>query len=128
MLLFRITLALLLLLVLSACGGGGFTPQPGPYSGEFLVSDQAIGTFTLTVSGNMLGGTGMLTHNAQPVTVTITALINGTTVTGTVSNASLGGGAFTGQFASQQGLTGDFTYTDAGEISTTTGTWRATLD
>ena len=115
-------------MILAACGGGGFTPDPGPFSGQFLVNDTAIGMFTLTVTGNMLGGTGTLTHNAQPVTVTITAVISGTAVTGTVSNASLGGGTFTGRFENKSGLTGDFSYTDAGGINTTTGIWRATLD
>lgn len=124
----RFTLVVLLLLLLSACGGDGFSLLPGPYSGEFLVDGSPIGTFTLTVDGSLLGGVGTLTHNEQPVTVSIAAAISGNTFTGTVSNASLGSGAFTGRIAGKELLQGDFEYTDKGNISTTTGTWRATLD
>lgn len=118
---------MILLLALTACGGGEFIPLPGPLNGTFTIEMQDIGTMVLTTGGGLLGGTGTLVHNAQSVTVTIQAVIDGTTITGTVSNASLGGGTFTGQFVDTGACRGSFSYTDIGNISTSAGTWEARI-
>jgi hypothetical protein len=120
-------LALICLIGLTACGGGGFTPDTGPYNGTFKVGTTAIGTLTLTAAGTTLGGTGVLTHNEQPVNVSIAAVISSKTITGTVANVSLGNGNFVGTFTSVKELSGTFTYTDKGGVSTTTGTWSAVI-
>jgi hypothetical protein len=122
------TLALIALLCLGGCGGGGFVPDAGPYVGTFTANGQDIGQLTLTFTGGLLGGTGTLIHNDQSVTVTISALMQEKQIGGTINNASLGNGEFDGQFTSVVAAQGTFVYTDAGDISTTTGTWRVESD
>jgi hypothetical protein len=119
---------LLAMLVLAACDGGAFVPLAGPMYGNFEVDELAIGAFNFTTGDRLLGGTGTLIHNSQTVAVSISANINGTTITGTVANASLGGGEFLGHFVGSGAAEGTFSYTDVGAISTTSGTWRAEID
>lgn len=121
-----ISLALVVLAICASCdGGGGFVPTPGVFSGEFLVAGEPIGSFTVHVNGNSFGGGGTLVHNTYNVNVAVSSLISGATITGRVENASLGHGSFIGRFNGDNLATGDFTYTDEGGISTTTGTWVA---
>jgi hypothetical protein len=116
--------ALVVLLVIGGCGRSSFVPAAGPYSGVFTVDGTGVGTLTLTATGGLLGGTGTLVHNAQTVTVSVSALVQGTAIGGTVSNASLGSGNLSGQFTSGRVALGSFDYTDIGGISTTSGSWR----
>ena len=120
---------LLLIVLLSACKGGNlFTPLAGPLFGDFAVAEQSIGTFSFTTVDRLVSGTGTLIHNAQTVNVAISAVISGTQLTGTVTNASLGSGEFVGHFIGIGAASGTFTYMDAGAISTTSGTWFAEID
>jgi hypothetical protein len=122
-------LALVFTLLLASCGGGpDFVPNVGPFSGQFLVETTSNGTFTFTANNGALGGTGSLVHNAQPVTVTISANIFGSTISGVIQNANLGSGTFTGRFDQVDQAYGDYTYTDAAGLTTQTGTWTALTD
>jgi hypothetical protein len=123
----RTILVVASLLLLAACGGGTFVPLAGPLDGVFSVEGTPIGTFTLTTGGGLTGGGGMLVHNAQTVVVTVSAVINGKQITGSVANARLGSGPFVGTFISGGHCLGTFSYTDVGNVSTTTGTWDAVL-
>lgn len=115
------------LLFFTSCGGSApFIPAIGPFSGTFLVDGQTVGSFTLTTTGDLLGGTGSLEHNEQTVIVSISANINSRNLAGTVSNSSLGAGNFVGVFSDMEHVAGEFNYQDLGEISITTGTWTAT--
>ncbi len=121
----HLVLVPLVLAICISCGGGGFAPTAGVFSGQFIVGAQAIGTFTVNVNGNSFGGGGMLIHNGFDVPVAVSSLITGANITGRVENASLGHGSFTGHFIGERHAEGDFTYTDEGGISTATGTWVA---
>lgn len=117
----------LAVLIAASCSGSSlFFPAIGPFRGEFMVEGEVIGNFNLTTTSGLLGGTGTLTHNDQPVNISISATIDGMEVSGTVSNASLGSGGISGLFADENNLSGQFNYQDKGGISTTTGTWTAT--
>ena len=119
----------LIIVLLSACTSSNlFTPLAGPLLGSFVVAEQSIGTFSITTADRLVSGTGTLIHNAQTVTVAISAVISGTQLTGTVTNASLGSGEFVGQFIGPGAASGTFNYTDAGAISTTSGTWLAQIE
>lgn len=104
-----------------------FVPVAGPLNGTFTVNGTPIGTFTLTSGGGLTGGAGTLIHNEQSVTVTVSAVINGAQITGSVANASLGSGPFIGAFYDTGYCRGTFSYTDNGNVSTTTGTWEARI-
>jgi hypothetical protein len=123
----RTILIIAVLLLLAACGGTTFVPLAGPLNGTFTTDAGTVGTFTLTNNAGLTGGSGMLVHNAQTVVVTIAGVINGTQITGTVSNASLGSGPFVGRFFGAGRCQGTFSYTDIGNVSTTSGTWEAQL-
>ena len=117
-----------LIVLLASCGGGGeFMPDAGPFAGQFIVDGTAIGSFTFTANAGALGGTGILIHNDQTVTVAISANIDGNTIDGTIENANLGSGSFTGLFRDDNQASGTFTYTDAAQITTQTGTWEAAI-
>jgi hypothetical protein len=108
-----------------ACdGGSGFVPEIGPYAGEFVAGEEVVGTFNLTYTGGLLGGTGSLTHFDYTATVTISAALNGHEISGTVENATYGSGPFEGRF-SGNGNTGigTFSFTDIPGNKTTEGTW-----
>ena len=122
------SISLALIFLLGCSGGTPFVPLIGPYSGNFLVEGEAVGNLTLTASDGLLGGTGMLTHNNQPVNVSISAAIDGRSFSGTVSNASLGAGYIVGSFGKQGRLSGEFNYEDSGQISVTRGTWSADIE
>ena len=122
------TLAVFIVLATVSCGGGGdFIPDNGPFAGQFMEGTTANGNFTFTANNAALGGTGTIVHNAQPVTITISANINGATITGVIANANLGNGTFTGQFSRTDEASGEYTYTDAAGLTTQTGTWTALL-
>ncbi len=122
----RVWTVLVALVICSSCGGGNpFVPAVGPFTGELMVGDAVIGGFTLTTTNGLLGGTGTLTHNDQPVNITISATVDNQHISGTISNASLGAGNFMGDFSDVNTLGGQFNYQDIGQISITTGTWTA---
>lgn len=123
-------LAIIAVLMLAvACGGGGaFVPDNGPFNGQFLVDTTSNGTFTFTVNNAALGGTGSLIHNNQAVVVTISANVFGKTIDGVIQNANLGYGTFTGQFHDENQAAGSYSYTDAGGLTTQSGTWYATFE
>jgi len=118
------------LVLAAACNGGAaFMPLPGPFAGLFTITGGgAAGTFNFTTNGGALGGTGTLVHNAQQVTVAISAAIEGHKITGNVANTSLGSGSFTGTFTTDSVAQGTYTYTDIGNITTDTGTWAAQVE
>jgi hypothetical protein len=118
-------LAVVAVLIAGCSGGGTFIPDNKPFTGQFIVNGAAIGNFSFTATAESLGGTGTLVHNEQPVTVAISAALNSKSFTGTVQNASLGGGTFSGAFKDGNQASGTFTYQDAGQISTQSGTWQA---
>jgi hypothetical protein len=125
----KLTLVAMLALVLAGCGGdSAFTPDVGPFTGTFTINTASMGTFTFTANAGALGGTGTLMHNNQPVLVTISANIYGSTIDGTVQNANLGSGSFTGHFDGTDQAYGAYSYTDAGGITTQTGTWTALIN
>ena len=122
----RVCTAIVALVICSSCGGGSpFIPDVGPFNGEFVADGVVVGSFTLTTTGGLLGGTGTITHNNQPVNISISATINGQQIAGTMSNASLGAGFFSGQFTGTNDLSGTFNYQDIGKISISAGTWVA---
>ena len=124
----RVCTVLIALVICSSCGSGTpFVPAVGPFTGELLVEGVVVGGFTLTTTNGLLGGSGTLTHNDQPVNVTISATVDNQHVAGTISNASLGEGSFIGDFSDVNNLSGQFNYQDIGQISITTGTWIAAI-
>lgn len=121
-----IGLLVTLLMLAAGCGGGNsFSPEFGSFTGQFISGGAAIGNFSTIVTSASFGGGGSLVHNEQSVEVAISATIKGSTITGHVENASLGHGSFTGHFVGHSHAEGDFTYTDAAGLTTTTGTWFA---
>ena len=115
-------IVLALALFLSACGGSGFTPDAGPYDGVFTVNGSSEGNLSFTVINGQLGGTARFTHNDQTVTTSISGIVTGNQIVGNIQATNLGFGPFNGSFSNGD-ASGTFSYTDAGEISTTTGTW-----
>ncbi len=116
-------LLLAVMFCMTACGGSGFTPDPGPYDGVFTVSGSTDGNLSFTVINGQLGGTARFTHNDQTVTAAISGLVTGNQIVGNIQATNIGFGPFNGTFSSNA-ASGTFSYTDAGEISTTTGTWQ----
>jgi len=102
-------------------------PNPGPYAGQFLVEQLAAGNFNLTAGDRAVAGTGSLMHDEGTITVSISGIVNEREISGTVSNALLGNGDFTGQFLGASTCAGTFTFTDTLGSATTTGTWSANL-
>ena len=124
----RILSLAILMMAVSACGGSSpFRPSFGPFTGNLLVGEDAVGSITLTSNQGLIGGTGVLTHRESEVTVSIACSINGQTITGTISNTLLGSGPFEGEFVNADVCHGTFSYTDTTGLDTTTGTWRAEL-
>lgn len=120
-------IGLVLLVATSCSGSSSFSPAIGPFSGEFIVEGEVIGDFTLTTTSGLLGGTGTLTHNNQPVNISISATVIGMEIAGTVSNASLGSGEIVGSFGNQENMSGLFNYQDFGGVNITSGTWTASI-
>ncbi len=102
-------------------------PNPGPYTGQFLVEQLEAGNFNLTAGDRAVAGTGTLNHDGGAITVSIAGIVDERQITGTVSNALLGSGAFTGQFLGASTCAGTFEFTDTLGTATTTGTWSANL-
>jgi len=120
----RTATIVILLLLSSACNSGApFIPVAGPFSGQLSHDSAAIGAFTLTYADGYLGGTGTLVPNGQTVTVAISAVVSGSSINGQMTNAAVGGGAFTGQFSERKHAYGDFDFTDTALQHKTTGTW-----
>lgn len=118
-----------LVVMLAGCGGKNpFVPPPGPFTGSFFVDGVEVGSLTLTTGDGQLAGTGTVEHLGEDVIVSIAAVINGRTVSGSLSNQLLGSGPFTGGFANADTVSGTFSFTDTTEMGTTSGTWAAHLD
>lgn len=115
----------LLALAVGCSGGTAFVPDLGAFAGQFISDSAAIGNFSVNVTTGSFGGGGSLVHNSQNVEVAISATITGSSISGRVENASLGHGSFTGHFVGGSHAEGEFTYTDAAGLSTTSGTWLA---
>lgn len=115
----------LLVMVVGCSGGSAFIPDLGPFTGQFFVDQVAIGSFSVVVTAKSFGGGGSMVHNEQNVEVAISATVTGSAISGTVENASLGHGSFTGHFVGGSHAEGEYTYTDAAGLTTTTGTWTA---
>lgn len=116
------------LLFLVSCGGTDFVPNPGPFNGNFKDSTTQLGSFTFTVTDGLIGGTGTVIHNSQQISVSISAVISGSTITGQVSNGSVGSGDFVGSFSSDKGAYGTFQFTGTVDQQTTSGTWNAVVN
>jgi len=118
-----------LIALLSACGGGStFEPNFGPFLGVLLDEAQnPVGSITLTTNQGLVGGTGVIQHSDSQVTVSISGVISGQSISGTISNSLLGSGPFTGQFIDTGECRGNFSYTDTPQLVTTSGTWRADI-
>ncbi|MEZ5339226.1 MAG: hypothetical protein R3F46_13325 [bacterium] len=120
---------LFLVLLCSSCGGGApFVADTGPFSGDFVNGNgQSIGAFSFTVINNVLQGTGILNHNGDNITVTISASVNGKVVNGSINNSTFGSGPLFGTFSNASFIEGSFTFTGFAGVNTTTGTWSASV-
>ena len=114
--------------MLAGCGGSEFMPHPGPFSGGFSSGEVVLGSFTLTVTDGLVGGTGSLMHNALPINVSISGVISGKSISGQVVNASIGAGEFTGSFRNEETALGNFVFHGSTDQQTTSGTWLAVID
>jgi hypothetical protein len=115
-----------LLLALSACGGKGFAPSAGPFSGTLTTSDGPIGTFSFTTTADgLLGGSGTISAGGNVDPISLTGLISGTQIAGNLSNVNLGSGDFKGRFLSATIASGTFTYVDTAQTVHLSGTWEA---
>ena len=125
----RILSITLVVLLSCSCGGGTeFVAQTGPFNADFVNPDgQTIGAFSFTVINNVLQGQGLLTHNGDSITVTVSAAVQGRVINGSVSNSTFGSGPFWGTFSSNSFAEGGFTFTGNAGVQTTTGSWSATL-
>ncbi|GEM_PF-3627843 len=118
-------LVLLSGLLISCSGGNPFVPQVGPFDGQFLVGETPTGQFNLTTGGGLIAGTGTLTHNNTEISVSISGIVSGRSITGQVVNELQGSGSFNGGFDTDRYSNGTFTFTDTLGLVTTTGTWTA---
>jgi len=121
-------LAIICALVLLGCGGSEFVPEPGPFAGDFVNGQTVLGSFSFTVTGDLIGGTGTLMHNAAQVSVSISAVISDKSISGQVSNAVVGGGEFKGSFNGEDVALGTFEFQDNVDQELTSGTWVATVE
>jgi len=124
----KLTLMALCLLVMAGCGGSDFKPETGPFNGTFSDGSTQLGTFTFTVTDGLVGGTGTLTHNGFQVNVSISAVISGASISGTVSNSSVGTGGFVGSFSNEGSAQGTFDFHGTLDQKVTSGTWSAKVD
>jgi hypothetical protein len=123
----KVTLMCCVLLLIS-CGGSDFMPKQGPFSGEFVNGGEVIGSFTFTVTDGLVGGTGMLTHNSEQITVSISGVISDKSITGQVEGGSEGAGMFTGRFTNEEASLGSFDFLGTDDQQTTSGTWIAVIN
>ena len=124
-----ITLIMTILLCVGCSGGGDFTAQQGPFTASFTNEQgETIGAFSFTVINNVLQGTGLLTHGADSITVTVSASVDGKVVNGNVNNSTFGSGPFFGTFQSSSFAEGGFTFTGNAGVQTTSGEWSAMLE
>ncbi len=124
---FRAAGIVIAIMLMVSCSGGAFLPNMGPFAGLFTAGAGTVGTLSLTTTSGLVSGTGTLVHNEQQVTVSISGVISGYQIDGSVTNASLGSGVFKGKFHDVDKASGTFGYTDSGMISTTSGTWSAEI-
>jgi hypothetical protein len=113
---------------LLGCGGSGFTPEPGPFTGDFVDGETVLGSFSFTVTGDLIGGTGTLMHNAAQVNVSLSGVISDKSISGQVTNVSVGAGEFTGSFRGEDAALGTFEFLDNVDQERTSGTWVAAVE
>ena len=123
-----ITIMLAILLCCGCSGGGEFVAETGPFNGGFTSENgESIGAFSFTVINNVLQGTGVINHNGDNITVTISAALSGKVINGQVNNSTFGAGPLWGTFDNVSYAEGGFTFTGNAGVATTTGTWSAAI-
>ena len=117
---------LLAMLSLGGCGGGQpFVPDSGAFSGSFLnAADADVGDISFTAFQTGLAGTGILHNGSLDIDIAVAGNVSNGVITGTVSNALLGQGTFSGRFSGKKAASGTYSF-DIVTGTKLTGTWNA---